>query len=330
TDTRNPGALPAPISNNAVAGLDRNGRTYFYSFNGLGAGKTHHDTSAAAWEFDAGAGTAKRIADVPGTAGRLASIAATVGNRIFLFGGYTVAEDGTEVSTPEVYAFAPETGQYQTRQPMPTPVDDAVAVVYLDRYIYLVSGWHDTGNVSLVQVYDSRENRWFGATDYPGSPVFGHAGGIVGGAMVITDGVKVVAVENGKRRFGISDEAFIGHIDPNDPSVIRWRKLDPHPGEPLYRMAASGAAEHGMVLFAGGSTNPYNFNGIGYNGVPSQPSAIVFGFDIEAASWRAIGTKPVATMDHRGLLKFRGSFCTLGGMTAGQVVTGSVECFAAP
>lgn len=27
---------------------------------------------------------------------------------------------------------------------MPVPVDDSVALVYRDRYVYLVSGWHET------------------------------------------------------------------------------------------------------------------------------------------------------------------------------------------
>ena len=83
------------------------------------------------------------------------------------------------------------------------PVDDTVALVYQNRYIYLVSGWHgsgiskSTGNVNLVQVFDSQQGRWFNATPFPGAPVFGHAGGIVDDQFLIVDGVKVNAVVNG-------------------------------------------------------------------------------------------------------------------------------------
>ena len=50
------------------------------------------------------------------------------------------------------------------------PVEDAVLLVYLDRYIYLVSGWHDLGNVNLVQVLDTANGTWQQATPWPGAP----------------------------------------------------------------------------------------------------------------------------------------------------------------
>lgn len=321
------GASLEPITNNAVAGIEREGRTYFYTFNGLGAGKTGRDTSAVAWQLDPATGTAKRLADVPGGIGRLASTAVTVGARVYIFGGYSIAPDGSEKSTPEVFAFDPATGQYEARAAMPTPVDDAVAVLYRGRYIYLVSGWHDTGNVALVQVLDTRENRWFEATAYPGTPVFGHAGGIVGETLVIADGVKGVRLDDGRPAFVISGEAYAGEIDASDPSVISWRALPPHPGKPLYRMAATGVAERGLILFAGGGENPYNYNGIGYDGVPSRPSDAVFGFDVGADGWRQMASKPRATMDHRGLLRFGRQFCTLGGMAGDQRVIADIDCF---
>ena len=40
---------------------------------------------------------------------------------------------------------------------MPVPVDDSVALSYKERYIYLISGWHNDGNVNLVQVYDTKK-----------------------------------------------------------------------------------------------------------------------------------------------------------------------------
>ena len=321
------GALPEPVTNNAVAWLERGGHTYFYSFNGLGPGKTHRDTRAVAWEIDTATGTVVALPDVPGGLGRLASVAVGLYDRVFIFGGYTVAPDGTEKSTPGVFSLDPATRTYKLRAPMPTPVDDAVAFAYLDRYIYLVSGWHDTGNVALVQVFDSWRDRWFRATDYPGSPVFGHAGGIAGNTIVIADGVKLLGSEDGRRRFGISDEAYKGEIDADDPSIIDWTRLPPHPGRPLYRMAAAGAPSGNRVLFAGGSDNPYNYDGIGYNGAPSAPSDVIFAFDFQTNGWRRMEAKPRATMDHRGLLWNGPEMCTLGGMAAGQTVIGDIDCW---
>ena len=212
--------MPEPLTNNAVARLRQNGGTYLYSFNGLRAGKTPADVTAAAWEYDTSRDRWRRLPDVPGKSGRLASVAVALGSRVLIFGGYTVAADGLEVSTPEVYAFEPTDDRYRTLAPMPTPVDDAVAVAYRERYVYLISGWHDTDNVRLVQVYDAEEDHWFSATDYPGAPVFGHAGGIVGNVMVIAGGVKVVGKRGADRRFEISGEAFLGEIDKSDPAEI--------------------------------------------------------------------------------------------------------------
>lgn len=316
--------MPEALTNNAVATLSVAGRPALFSFSGLGGGKTAGDISSSAWSYDIAGDRWKRLPDVPGDKHRLASIAVSLGERIFVIGGYTVAADGTEVSTPEVYAFDPVTRTYEARAPMPVPVDDSVVFTYADRYIYLVSGWHDTGNVSDVQVLDTVEDRWASATPYPGAPLFGHAGGIVGNIFVIADGVKVTGVIDGRRQFGISDEAWQGTIAPDDPTHITWTRLPPHPGAPLYRSAATGSARLGQIVFAHGSDNPYNFDGIGYNGEPSQPSAAVFGFDAGTGAWVDYGTLGTPDMDHRGLMEVGGTFFTIGGMVADQKVSARI------
>jgi len=311
-----------------VAGVMVGDAPYLYSFSGLGEGKTASDIHSNAYKVNVVEQWSTDLPPLPGGKNRLASIAATVSGKIYILGGYTVDPEGTEVSTPEVFAFDPITETYTARAPIPVPVDDSVALTYLDRYIYLVSGWHDEGNVADVQVFDTETNSWFAATPYPGPPVFGHAGGIVGNRFVIADGVAVKGHnEDGSRIFGATEEAFLGTIDPEDPGRIDWRELPPHPGNPLYRMAATGDASRTMIVFAGGSDNPYNYNGLGYNGVPSNPSASVFGFDIVLKEWRVFGNKPDATMDHRGLVQFGKRFYTLGGMGEDQTVLDDVYWF---
>ena len=319
--------LPIAVANNAVAGLEIEGTPHLFSFSGLGVGKAYRDVTSAAFSVDLRAGVVTRLVDVPGGKDRLASIAVGLHDRIFIFGGYTAAEDGSEVSTPEVYAFNPEDRSYQRRADMPTPVDDTVAFAYANRYIYLVSGWHNDGNVTNVQVFDTWEDRWFAATDYPGTPVFGHAGGIVGGTIIVADGVGLIGAADGRRQFAIVGEAYKGTINPEDPSDITWKAVSPHPGVPLYRMAAVGSEAAGMIVFAGGSDNPYNFNGIGYDGEPSKPTERVFAFDPATDSWAVFADKSVATMDHRGLVEFDGVFYTMGGMVAGQTVTSGISSF---
>lgn len=324
------GHLPAPVSNNAVALTDGPDGAMIYSFLGLGAGKTHTDITRAAYAVNLATGDSRTLPPVPVPQGTLAATAITVNGLIYVIGGYTVAPDGAEISTPHVHVFDPATATYERRADMPLPVDDTVAGVYRDRYIYLVSGWHDTGNVADVQVYDTQEDRWFAATEYPGAPVFGHAGGLVDGCLVIADGVAVLGEQDGRRQFGLVDEAWLGCIDPDDPARIDWQEIEPHPGPPLYRIAAMGDAARGKVIFAGGSTNAYNYNGMGYDGNPSLPSDAVFAYDVRAREWITYPDKPVPTMDHRGLIRWGNLYVIAGGMVTGQQVTDRVTAFRLP
>jgi N-acetylneuraminic acid mutarotase len=317
--------LPEAQSNNAVAALDLGGKRLLFSFAGLGAGKTWRDTSKAAYMYTEGDSQWQRLPDLPVTEGRLAATAEAAAGMVYFFGGYTVAADGSEVSAPENFAFDPIFKTYSRIPDMPTPTDDAVSFVYKDRYIYLVSGWHNTGNIRVVQVYDVVDNSWFRASNYPGSPVFGHAGGIVGNQFVIADGVAVVGkAAGGRRQFATINEGWMGTIDPENPARITYRRLPQLPGKGNYRMAGAGDKAAGRVLFVGGTPNAYNYSGIGYNGMPSAPSAHVFAWDFAKDSWVAYPDKPITTMDHRGLLKVEGNWFTIGGMGVGQQVSAQI------
>ncbi|WP_417451771.1 Kelch repeat-containing protein [Kordiimonas sp.] len=317
--------LPEAHTNNAVAATMVGGTNTLFSVVGLRGGKTWRDTSRKAYMYKAGDVTWTRLPDLPVPGGRLAATAEALSGKLYIFGGYSVAEDGGEVSEPENFAFDPETLSYIRIADMPTPVDDAVSFVYGARYIYIVSGWHNEGNVRDVQVYDTAEDRWFKAADYPGSPVFGHAGGIVGNRFVIADGVAVVGHDaTGKRQFDTVNEGWMGIIDEDDPSTITYRRLPQLPGRGHYRMGGEGDVQGNRVLFVGGTPNAYNYNGIGYNGEPSKPQKHVFAWDFERDNWVAYADKPIATMDHRGLMQWNGDWITVGGLTEGQKVTDGV------
>jgi len=264
--------LPEKLTNNAVAALEDSTGWYFYSFNGLGASLSHQAVQSSAWVYSVADNKWSKLPDVPDSrvqaGGRLASIAATVNGKIYLFGGYTVASDDSEISTPESNVYDPKTAKWSQLPDMPVPVDDSVALVYKDRFIYLISGWHNDGNVRAVQVLDTKTNSWSSATDFPGSTVFGHAAGIIGNKLIVTNGVKVVAIVNGKRQYQISEEVWQGVIDSSAHGTIKWTKIADFPGGGRYRMAAVADKKNNKIYFVGGSLNPYNYNGIGYNGIP--------------------------------------------------------------
>ena len=114
-------ALQHPVSNNAVTLVSTDKGNYLYSFLGLGSGKTWQDISSAAFVLEPGAKTWIELEPVPGTAGRLAASAVSVGRAAWLFGGYTVAADGTEQSTAGVYRIRPGESALQWVTDMPVP-----------------------------------------------------------------------------------------------------------------------------------------------------------------------------------------------------------------
>ena len=258
---------------------------------------------------------------------QLAVLAATaVGARehIFLFGGYVVDAQGAENTLPDVNVYEPLTDRWFRAEDLPVAVDDSVAGVYRDRYIYMVSGWSKTDAVRDVQVYDAQKNKWSQATPIPGTPVFGHAGAVVGDTIVYIDGAHKNPA-GGQPKYVASDECWMGKIDHHDLSKIQWTKLPNHPGTARYRIAAGGSEKDQKIYFSGGTDNPYNYNGIGYNGVPAEPSPVTFAFNLRTGKWETINEHtPQPTMDHRGLVVIPEGLVIVGGMEKGQQVTSRV------
>jgi N-acetylneuraminic acid mutarotase len=170
-----------------------------------------------------------------------------------------------------------------------------------------------------VQIYDPARDTWSTATPIPGAPVFGHAGAIVRDAIVYVDGVRV---NRDRPRFTIEAASWRGDIDPENPTSISWTRLQTHPGPPLYRAAAGGLDE--WALFAGGTDNPYNYNGIGYDGVPARPVRSLLGFNVTTGTWTQLAPLPLSTMDHRGMVTMGGTLAIVGGMRTHQAVSSGV------
>jgi len=324
--------LPAAVSNNAVAISHDEGGPRIFSFMGIGPKKTWDSITTATYEMDPSIGKWEERRPVPGVAGRLAASAIALHDQVFIFGGYVVDADGGEHTVSDLNVFVPVENRYYRGKDIPVPVDDAVVGVFRDRYIFLIGGWSTiTGDaVSNVQIYDTDRDVWMEGTPIPGTPVFGHAGGIVGDTIVYVDGAyKNPAGPNPK--YVASDECWMGKI-PNakkaDITKIRWTQLTAHPGKARYRIAAGAGPldkKSERIYFSGGSDNPYNFNGIGYNGQPAEPSPVTFAFNARARTWETITENtPEPTMDHRGLLVSRHGLIMVGGMEKGQQVTPKV------
>ena len=328
--------LPVPVSNNAVAMSHDSKGLQIFSFMGIGAKKTWDAISNNSYRLDLNTGKWTELRPVPGVAGRLAASAAAFHEQVFIFGGYVVDGQGGETTVSDVNVYVPAENRYYRGADIPTPVDDSVLGVYRERFIYLIGGWSGpkTDAVRNVQVYDTDKDKWMQATAIPGTPVFGHSGAIFGDTIVYVDGAyKNPGGPNPK--YVASSECWMGKL-PNskkgDITKIQWTQLPAHPGNARYRIAAgAGPLEkkgHGRIYFSGGTDNPYNYNGIGYNGQPAEPSPVTFAFNVYSEKWETVSennpdhTPP--TMDHRGLLVTRRGLVMVGGMEKGQQVTSKV------
>src|SRR5216683_4346432 len=253
--------LPAPVSNNAVAISHDDYGSRIFSFMGIGPKKTWDAITSSAYEMDPATGKWTEKRPVPGVAGRLAALAVALHDQVFIFGGYVVDAQGGETTVSDLNVFVPVENRYYRGKDIPVPVDDAVVGLYRDRYVFLIGGWSTSKGdaVRNVQVYDTDKDTWMQATPIPGTPVFGHAGAILGDTIVYVDG----AYKNpagGQPKYIASDECWIGKIDHHDRLKIQWTKLPNHPGTARYRIAAGSSEKDQKVYFSGGTDNPYNYN----------------------------------------------------------------------
>tara|TARA_R110002126_G_scaffold10245_75_gene46773 strand:+ start:15936 stop:16994 length:1059 start_codon:yes stop_codon:yes gene_type:complete len=316
--------LPEPVTSNSVASTTVRGKTYVISAMGIGPGKQAADFHNKVWMHTLGEFGWTELPAVPSQqrlSGRAASSAVALNNNFFLFGGYTINAEGNKQTATDSYRLDPVTRRYTRINDIPVPIDDAMALPYQNRYIYLASGWSDYGTVNLMQLFDNFTQRWSQATPFPGKPVFGLAGGIIENNLLLCDGVTVNYPASQAATFVIEPACWQGTIT-GKPNEILWQQV-PHPtGKARYRMAASGAQLNGenVIIFVGGSHAAHNFSGIGFDGKPAEAASNVWVYSIAQQQWLT-ASATTAIMDSATLLNVNGEFYTLGGMVSGQQVT---------
>jgi hypothetical protein len=117
----------------------------------------------------------------------------------------------------------------------------------------------------------------------------------------------------------------MGKIERHDAKKIEWTKIANHPGSARFRIAAGGSEKDEKIYFAGGTDNPYDYTGVGYDGKAAEPSPVTFDFNLRTKKWEVIDdSTPDPTMDHRGLLVTHEGLVLIGGMEKGQKVTARV------
>ena len=158
---------------------------------------------------------------------------------------------------------------------------------------------------------------------------------------MLCDGVKVQANIGKRRSYQSSPVCVFGEVNPENHLRISWQLL-PHYSiaskaihsdtehkaqvTAHYRMAATGvqSVSGGQAIFMAGSNNPYNYSGIGYNGVPSEPHNFQYTFDFKSMQWLTPSKLATPSMDHRGLICHNQQLLRIGGMLSQQNVSKQV------
>jgi len=313
--------LPEPVSNNAVASVELNGKWYVYSFSGIDTSKTYDGIHAKVFRYDVEADSWSQLEDLPGNQPRIAAGASTINGKIYVLGGYEVFSNGGEVSINSLHVFDPMTDSFEEDAiPIPTPIDDQVQVVYKDSLLYSITGWSNTGNVDNVWIYDVVEKNWTKGTDTPVASsfqAFGASGSIVGDTIYFIGGAMSIG------GFPASNRLRKGYINPADPTDILWSAEQKEHGI-SYRPGAN--VIQGKPFWLGGSLRTYNYDGLAYSdntGVEST-QRVVFYNPFSGILTEQFFDFP-AIMDMRGLVSIgTNQFISVGGMAEGQEVTDRV------
>lgn len=315
-------ALPEAVANNAVAGVAGDGGCMVFSISGIDASLTASGIHNRGFRLREGDTSWIELPILPGPA-RLATNAVGLRGEPYVLGGYEVSDNGAETSSTALQRFDLQRGRWESMAPLPIAIDDAGVVVWRDRYIVVVSGWSTTGPVDAVQIYDVQSDTWMVGTAFPGARVFGQAMAIDGNELVLIDGV----TSGGLGGFRLVNQSWRGELDPANPTEIVWSDLGEHLGPARYRAAAGALG--GALYFHGGTSEPYNFDGLRYdNGTPATPLASMMRYQAGEFSVDAQLDKPEATMDHRALASCGDRLFSIGGMQEGPTATSAVWSFA--
>ena len=314
-------AMPAAVSGNAVASIKSG--LEIYSMMGVGPRKTWDDVTNQVYVMNLVHAKWTQRRPVPGVVGRLGAAAAGAKDLVFLMGGFVVDGQGVESTIADVNVYDPQNNQWSRGKDIPVAVDNAASGVTHGRYIYLIGGRSPNGPVNNVQVYDVQKDSWAQATPFPGTPVFGLAGGVANEEIVVVDGAK--AAPAGGPRYVASDECWLGKIEKKDPYKIEWSKLPAHPGAARFAIAGGGSDHEHKIFFSGGTTTPHDFKGVAYDGQPAEASPVTFAYDLHHHQWETLNDDTFdPRADGRGIVFTPIGPMVLGGMAKNLAVTARV------
>jgi len=305
--------MPEPVTNNAVA----TDGSYVYSFMGIDSTKLYSGIHLKAFRYDIASNIWDTIPSVPDNLSRIAASASAINGKIYIIGGYHVYSNLSEVSSNKVFIYDPDSNSYTSGANITIATDDQIQSVWQDSIIYVISGWSNSGNINVVQIYDPALDSWSMGTPLPAGldyEAFGASGVIIDNTIYYAGGVTDTWV------FSMIPKLRTGVIDPLNPATISWSILDDSLGG-LYRSGA-GVFNDEPIWF-GGADKAYNFDGIDYaSSLGVEPLNRVTTYHPLLSSFTESSGTIVPIMDMRGIVKIdTNKFIIAGGMGPGQTVS---------
>lgn len=311
--------LPEGVTNNASAAVVVNGKTIVYSFYGLDSSKKWSGVHKKVFKIDIDGSKAKYTGEIPDSAGRIAASASSICNKIYVAGGYSVYADAKEKSSPNLFIYNPKTESFAKGADLLFPIDDHIQSVWRDSLLFIISGWNDSNNTSVVQVYNPFTNQWKLATPVPDereAKIFGGCG------IIVKDTIYYLGGAAYEKFYPPVNILYKGIINKKNPYNIKWIRWGEFPLPYRYRSAAFYT--NGKIYFFGGSNETYNYNGISYKEKqPVNPNNTVLIYEIAAQKF-SLKKTPVnmRRMDLRNIVPVgKHRWVVTGGMKINQQVS---------
>jgi hypothetical protein len=292
-------SMPAAVYYHACVYSDVTGTPTVYSLGGYTAAAI-----STIYEFDCNTETwSTAAATLNHAVWRQA--AATVGGRIYVFGGY----DASTVVQNYNQEYDPVAGTVTDKTPMPTARQFLGAVAWQDTLIYVIGG-QSTGYYDIVEIYNPATDSWTNGTALPITNR-SFAIGISGDTIYITGGYNSSAYVSA---------TYIGVIDPVDPTVITWTAgpmIPTGPSTQAGRSRVQGACVEGKFYFTCGDDHGVEAHDTWY-------------YDPADAQWHQTLDKPTAISNTQcavyvPVLDGGTFFCPGGYNTATSSGTNAVE-----
>ena len=311
--------LPIKTSNQAVSGGFIKGKPYLFSFGGIDSTKTFSGIHQRSFRFDIVNQIWAEIPSLPVSLGKIANAASRINDTIYIIGGYHVFADGTEKSSDKVHRFDIINNVFlEDATPLQIPIDDHVQAVWKNKLIYIITGWSDNKNIADVQIFNPEKNIWYKGTSVPNNHIyksFGASGTIIGDTIFYFGGAAM------GKNYPIQNYLRKGVINPEKPTEISWSYQVIDSITVGYRSAA--IKHNNQVLWIGGSSKTYNYNGIAYDksgGV--NPNTRILALNNNKFNFYFNKNIP---MDLRGIVYIHDSIMYLiGGMERNQKVSNKV------